>query len=131
MDASPLVDAIRNAVPEAQAIYLFGSAARGDAGPESDIDLALLVPRALTPRARWEIQERLAVLAHRNVDLVDLREASAVMRVNVLDDGQLLLDAAPYERALFEATALADYARLQEERREILEQIAREGRVYG
>jgi hypothetical protein len=43
----------------------------------------------------------------------------------------VLFDAAPFERALFEATACADYARLQEERRAILEQVARDGRVYG
>ena len=32
-------------------IYLFGSAARGDAGPDSDYDLMIVVPDA-TPAAR-------------------------------------------------------------------------------
>jgi len=53
------------------------------------------------------------------------------MRVNVLADAKLVFDGARYERELFEATALSDYARLQEERRAILEQIEREGHVYG
>jgi predicted nucleotidyltransferase len=105
--------------------------ARGDARPGSDIDLAILCPRPLPAAARWALQEKLASLAHRNVDLVDLRAASAVLRVNVLDDAQLLYEGAPFERALFEATACADYARLQEERRDILAQVVRDGRVYG
>ena len=50
--------------------------------------------------------------------------------MNVLADAKLLFDGAPYERELFEATALSNYARLQEERRAILEQIEREGHVY-
>ncbi|MBI4491236.1 MAG: nucleotidyltransferase domain-containing protein [Chloroflexi bacterium] len=33
-------------------IYLFGSKARGDAGPDSDFDLMVVVPRADEPRYR-------------------------------------------------------------------------------
>lgn len=131
VDLSAIVDALRRPLPDVQAIYVFGSVARGDGIADSDLDIALLCPRPLPSTVRWELQERLAALAHRNVDLVDLRAASAVFRVNVLDDGRLLYDGVPFERALFEATACADYARLQEERREILEQVARDGRVYG
>jgi uncharacterized protein len=127
---SALVAAIRAALPDVQAIYVFGSRARGDHGAESDVDLAVLCPRPLPATARWEMQQRLAALAHRDVDLVDLHNASTVLHVNVLDDARVLYDGAPFERALFEATACADYARLQEERREILRQVARDGRVY-
>jgi predicted nucleotidyltransferase len=123
--------AIRDAVPGVQAVYIFGSRARGDAGPDSDLDLAVLADRPLDPILRWELQESVAGMVHGAVDLVDLRSASAVMRVNVLADAKLVFDGARYERELFEATALSDYARLQEERRAILEQIEREGRVYG
>jgi hypothetical protein len=53
---------------------------------------------------RWKLQEDLAAQAHQNVDLVDLRRASTVMRVQVLRDGRLLADVQPSVRASFEAT---------------------------
>ncbi len=130
MDETGILGILLGTLPELQAAYLFGSEARGDSTPQSDIDLAILVPVALDPVARWELQERLADLLRRDVDLVDLRTASAVMRASVLSDSRLLFDGAPTDRELFEALALADYARLNEERREILEQVRREGRVY-
>lgn len=130
MDPAPIVDTLRRAIPDLQAVYLFGSAARGDEGKGSDVDLAVLCPRKLAPALRWDLTGQLASLANRDVDLVDLRSASTVLRVNVLADGQLLYDGAPYERALFEATACADYTRLQDERRPILEQIVKDRRVY-
>ena len=126
-----LEDTIRATVPGVQAIYIFGSRARGDAGPESDLDVAVLASRPLDPLVRWELQERLASALHTAVDLVDLRSASSVMRVTVLADAQLVCDGGSYGRQLFEATALSDYARLQDERRAIMRQIADEGRVYG
>lgn len=130
MDESGIIRLLLAELPELQAAYVFGSEARGDSTPQSDIDLAILVPVALEAVARWELQEKLANLLRRDVDLVDLRTASAVMRASVLSDSRLLFDGASTDRQLFEALALSDYARLNEERREILEQVRREGRVY-
>jgi len=118
-------------IPDTAAIYLFGSQARKDGIRDSDVDLAVLAHRKLDPMLRWELQEDLAAKANRNVDLVDLREASTVMRVQVLRDGELLLDAQPSYRMAFEATALSSYASLNEERRGILEDVAASGKVYG
>jgi len=44
-------------VPGALRLVLFGSAARGDAGPESDLDLMLVVEDDHLPRARAEASE--------------------------------------------------------------------------
>ena len=130
MDPAPIVETLRRAIPDLQAIYVFGSHARGDAIVGSDLDLAVLCSGKLAPALRWDLAGQSASLAHRDVDLVDLRSASTVLQVNVLEDGRLLYEGAPYERALFEAAACADYTRLQEERRPILEQIAKNRRVY-
>lgn len=131
MTPEGLISAIRDTWPEVSAIYLFGSSARGTARPDSDLDLAVLAAQRLDATARWDLQERLADLAGRPVDLVDLRAASTVMRVQVIDGAAVLFDADPSAREAFEAIALSAYARLQEERRGILEDIARTGHVYG
>lgn|SRR5450432_3495155 len=129
-DLSAAVQIIVREVEGLEALYLFGSEARGDGLADSDIDLAFLAAAPLLPVARWTLQERVAAELGRDVDLVDLRSASAVMRVEVLRDAKLLVDTAPLARETFEAFALSDYARLQEERRGILDDIERRGRVY-
>ena len=48
---------------------------------------------------------------HRDVDRVDLRIASTVMRVQVISTGRILFERDPFERAAFEATASAPIAR--------------------
>jgi len=132
VDYAVAVAMIREAVPGTIAVYLFGSRARGDAGGQSDVDLAVLGTTPLDPLARFELQERVAgALRAVSVDLVDLRRASAVLRVQVLEHAQLLYEGDPRERARFEVAALSAYARLNEERRGILQDIARTGRVHG
>ena len=131
MDLAPLVAAIRAAAPEPVAIYLFGSAARGDCTAKSDVDLAVLPRRPLGGVERFELQERLAGILGRDVDLVDLRTASTVMVAQILGDGRLLFEGDRTARALFEAIALADYTRLNEERRHILDDVRRLGRIHG
>lgn len=118
-------------LPGLQAVYLFGSAATDEQRADSDVDLAVLSPSPLASDLRFSLQQSLAALLRRDVDLVDLRMASTVLRTEVLRRGVLVHDGAPTERALFEAHALSDYARLNEERREILDDIRARGRVYG
>lgn len=55
--------------PEIQAVYLFGSAAEGRAGPRSDLDLAIL---ADSPRLRGKKLDLLTDLVRRGFDDVDL-----------------------------------------------------------
>ncbi len=125
------VATIRAAMPDVQAIYRFGSTVAGADGPGSDLDLAVLGSQPIDPVVRFDLQEQLASVVRRPVDLVDLRAASPVMAMQVLAEGELLLDSAPEARGLFEDRAYGSYARLNEERRGILERVAAEGTVYG
>ena len=131
MNLDPAVALIRESVPDARAIYLVGSRARGDDNGASDVDLAFLTRMPLDSVARFDLQERIAARLHVSVDLVDLRAASTVMRVQVLEHGIVLFERDATERAEFEAVALGAYARLNEERRGILEDVRRSGRVHG
>ncbi len=54
---------------------LFGSLARGDARPSSDMDLALLADHPLSAQQRFDLVGELADQVQRPVDLIDLRTA--------------------------------------------------------
>jgi predicted nucleotidyltransferase len=130
-DVDAVVRTVRARVADVVAIYLFGSLARGDDHAGSDVDLAILPRRPLAALARFDLQEELARQLGRDVDLIDLRSAPAVLRAQVFTNDVLLYCGDRFTRQLFEATALSDYARLNEERRGILDDIARRGSVYG
>jgi uncharacterized protein len=55
LDEDPvLAEILRGLIPayEPDQIYLFGSKARGDAGPDSDYDLLVVVPDGASPERR-------------------------------------------------------------------------------
>ncbi len=87
----PAVERIEARVPTLVAVYLFGSNARDDATASSDLDFAFLAPRPTAKQNLWALREELAVLLRREVDLIDLRASSTVLRVRVLQDAQVLL----------------------------------------
>ena len=111
--------------------FIISKPKNGSGNSGSDFDLAVLAARPLPSERCWEIAQELAVILGKDVDLVDLRSASAVLRAQVLGGSVLLLDLAPAKRAQFEGLALTEFARLNEERREVLERIEHEGTIYG
>lgn len=117
-------------VPGLWALYLYGSWARPQPLPEADVDLAVLAAEPLEPRLLWGLADRIALQLHRDVDLVDLRQVPLPLRMEAIFRGVLLFDACPAKRTAFEGQTLAFYARLNEERREVLERILKEGRIY-
>ena len=123
----PLLDRL----PDVQAVYAFGSRAEGTGHAGSDLDLAVLTDRPLDAVERFEAQEALAAALGLDVDLVDLRSASTVMRAEVLRTARVLYDADPTARAFWETAALSAYALLNEERRGILDDVRQRGRVHG
>ena len=126
------VAVLREALPDLVAVYRFGSSVlEGTPRPESDLDFAVLARRPFDAVTRFDLQERLASALGRTVDLVDLRTASPVMAMQVVAGGRVLHEGDGAERGRFEDLAYSRYARLNEERRGILERIAREGTVYG
>ena len=122
---------IRAALPAVVAIYRFGSSVDGVRSLESDVDLAVLSDIPIDAVARFDLQERLAVALRQTVDLVDLRKASPVMAIQVIAKGVLLYDNDAGTRGRFEDFVYGAYARLNEERRGILDRIGVEGTVYG
>jgi uncharacterized protein len=108
--------------PEVTAAYLLGSAAADRLRPESDVDVAILPAR----RSRLSIPDRLAIadklsqVFGREVDLGFLSTTNLVYTKEAITAGRLLVDRDPSATAEFAMHALAMYAALQEERREVL-----------
>lgn len=131
MNDSELIQQIRRSVPGLIALYRFGSQTKGTARPDSDVDLAILTRNPIPAMRRFELAQELAVQLHRDVDLVDLCSASTIMRMQVISTGACLDAPDEPARREFEMYAYSDYARLNEERRDILKRIAESGIVYG
>lgn len=126
-----LITELEKGIPGLVAAYRFGTWGTAAERADSDIDLAVLVRAPLESVRRWELTQRLAMIAGRNVDLVDLSTASAVMRAQVVAPGVRVFCADEPRCAEFEDFVYSDYARLNEERREILADIRERGSVYG
>lgn len=125
-----VVTALHTALPDLQAIYLFGSQASGDAGPDSDIDLAVLTGAPRDSVTLWELSADLALLCGLHVDLLDLRSASTVMQYQVITTGERIW-ASDSSAALYESFILSEKTSLDEARAGLLQDIASRGRVHG
>jgi len=111
----PLLQHIRETLPEIQGVWLFGSFARGQATTASDLDLAVLGPRPFDAVALFDLGLTLGVLARRDVDLVDLRRAPVVLQKEILTGGKLVADDCPGACERFTADALALYVAFRDE----------------
>jgi uncharacterized protein len=65
------------------------------------------------------------------VDLVDLRNVSTVLRLQVVMKGEILYEVSEAKRQFFAMQVLSAYALLNEERRGILEDLEKRGSFYG
>ena len=126
----PVVTAICERLPQAMAIYAFGSQVQGTAGVGSDLDLAVLVSGYADPLVLWDLAGSLADVAGCEVDLLDLRAASTIMQYQVISTGQRLW-AADVSAGLFECYVLSEKTALDSARAPLMADIALRGEVYG
>lgn len=74
-------------------LLLFGSRARGDAGPASDWDFGYLATAALDVAAL--LATIVELVGSDRIDLADLRRASGLLRYRAARDGRPLHEARP------------------------------------
>lgn len=125
-----IVSTLRASLPGLLAVYAFGSRMQGNAGPQSDLDLAVLVEGYADPLQLWQLASDLAELAHCPVDLLDLRAASTVMQYQVATTGQRWW-VRDIQAPLFEAAILSEKTALDTARAGLLADIRNEGTIYG
>lgn len=98
-----ILDRVRDALAaqaDVRVAIAFGSSAVGDAGPDSDSDIAVLGTRALDAARRRELIRLVADITGRPVDLVDLRTAGVPLLRSVLRHGRQLVrnDRSAYDQ---------------------------------
>lgn len=134
IDEQAVVAHVREAFPEIQGVYLFGSHADGTQRPGSDVDLALLFQPSDRMGSRnlpmHALHQRLRRLAGCNFDLVDLRRASTVLQKEVVMLGRRIYCADETAADEFDVGVMSRYQKLNEERAGILEQFRTTGRAY-
>jgi len=87
------------------AAYLFGSVARGTAGPKSDVDVGILYsadPPLTLDGLGLELEGELEKILRVPVQVVVLNHASVDLLIRVLRDGKLLVDRDRSTRIRFE-----------------------------
>lgn len=94
------------------AAWLFGSVARGTAGPRSDVDVGVLYSDEPPPGLAGlslDLEGEIERLLHRPVQLVVLNRAPVDLIHRVLRDGKLLVDRNRSRRIAFEVRARKEF----------------------
>jgi len=118
------------AIPDAVAVYAFGSAVTDSRGPDSDLDLAVLGRRPLPAKALYDLARLLEVDLGLDVDLVDLMTAPTVLRYEVITRGRRLHCAEKDVAVEFEGRSLAEHGRFLEDFAPLFDKIRESGRAY-
>lgn len=105
------------------AIYLFGSHAKGKTKKDSDVDLGVLFFKDIGGFERIDIETDLSNLLKRDVDLVDMKKASPLLRHQVYKCGVEIYSKENDYPARFRASHIQEYLDtlyLHEQRMKIL-----------
>ncbi|MES0490512.1 MAG: nucleotidyltransferase domain-containing protein [Leptospirales bacterium] len=112
---------------DVQGVYIFGSLGTEFERPESDADIAVLLPhdtaKSVGSLAMSECSLGLSDFLHRPVDLVNIRQMNTVFQLQVMEHGRLIDSSDKNGVDVFEMLTLSFYQKLQQERSAILSQI--------
>ena len=126
-----IVATLRERLGDLRAVYRYGSAGGIYQRPDSDLDLAVLAGHRLSFDEQCALAAALSQLANLDVDLNDMRNLPVTLRVQIVTAGARIYAAHEPEAEEYDSRILSDYARLNEERRGILEDIRHRGRIHG
>lgn len=103
-----------NKKPNIDAVYLFGSGAKGNMREKSDVDLAVLFSSGAGNKlARFDqlltIAMEIESITGRHVDVVDIREVPLALQHQVLKHGKCIIEKNSRNRVLFEVDSRRRY----------------------
>ena len=103
--------------PDVVCAYLFGSLAKGTAGPRSDVDVAVVLREGLGREEMFEQRLQLLVdldgFSTREVDVVILNTSPLLLQQQALKHGRLIYERDPLARIRFEVRARRLYLDLR------------------
>lgn len=112
-------------------IYLFGSFAKGEGREDSDIDIAIYSDEEINAYDLFIISNKLSFEVKRDVQIVDLKDKDTVFASQIVGNREELYCEDETLRANYNTRVFKDYAKLNEERKVVLDAIERDGRIYG
>ncbi len=112
-------------------IYLFGSFAKGEGREDSDIDLAIYTNKIIIPYTLFLAANNLSFEVKRDVQIVHLKDISTVFSAQIVGTKEILYCEDEILMANYDIRAFKDYAKLNEERKIVLDAIERDGKIYG
>ena len=110
---------------------LFGSFAKGIIHAESDIDIAYFSNKQLSSYERFILAGELALIAGREVDLVDIKQIDTVFTMQIIEQGIPIYIRDENEFIRQKMCAYSMYATLNEQRAPIIDAIKERGSVFG
>lgn len=125
-----LIEKIKQGVDPAF-ILLFGSFAKGTIHTESDVDIAYFSNKQLSSYERFILAGELALIAEREVDLVDIKQIDTVFTMQIFEQGIPIFIRDENEFICQKMRAYSMYATLNEQRAPIIDAIKERGSVFG
>lgn len=110
----PILSEVFEREKEISCFYIFGSYAKGQVRPLSDIDIAVLLRKNVSSARYWDYKIKLlakaaGALKTEEIDLVILNEAPFELRYNILKDGKILFCHNERERRDFQENSVLNY----------------------
>jgi uncharacterized protein len=126
LNEQKIISIIKEELPLCQAIYIFGSFADSTINQDSDVDIAVLLPHENAKKVGSltlsDLHHKLSDEIGRDVDLINLRLTTTVLQKEIIFNGRCIFCTDNYAKEKFEMLTISFYQKLNEERKEILEE---------
>jgi len=124
-----IIETLKGALPDLQAVYLFGSFSCGRENNDSDVDLAVLCKKRVPTIELFDLATKLRIFLNRDVDLVDMLGNSTVFNFEIITHSKKIFVDNSSICDFFEKQAYSMYFDLNEIRKGIIGDIMLKNKV--
>ncbi|HPK87733.1 MAG TPA: nucleotidyltransferase domain-containing protein [Atribacterota bacterium] len=111
-------------------IYIFGSIVANRVRDDSDIDIAILTEKKIDEYQLYMVSQQLADKLKREVDIVDLKDASTIFKAEIIKNGKLIYNSDNLGKMYYQLEVLREYTFLNERRQEIIDKLKKKVAKY-